>query len=400
MNFHNIKQVDLEAQKAAEEAAAKEAADRAAGIVKPEPEPALDIADPSYRVINFSAGPATLPLEVLLVAQAEMLNFAGTGMSIMEMPASRPEIATLAQETEQLLREIMSIPDKYRVIFTAGDSAHHYDAVPLNLHRSGTADYLISGYHAEQAAKSAEKHLTVTQVATNADKGYTYVPAFNPSERADYYHLTPNNPVYGTAINHLPETATPLVADMSSCILSQDYHVEKFGVIYASAQQQLGIAGLGVVIARDNLLGKAKPETPDMYNWASLAKPDNPHTPPVFALYIMNLYLHWVKSNGGLPIMEAQNRTKAELLYRIIDSSPLYKSYASKDARSLMNVTFSCGTPELDAKFIVEAEDKGLVGLKGFKTIGGLRASLYNATSVEDVEALGRFMLAFEERNQ
>ena len=394
MNFHSIKQVDLEADKAA----AQEAADRAAG--RGTPEPVTDVADPAYRVLNFGPGPATLPLEVLVIAQAEMLNFAGTGMSIMEMSHRHPQVTAIIQETEALLRELMTIPKHYKVLFTQGGATHQFEAVPLNLYRTGVADYLVSGFFAERGAAAAEKHLSVNRVGSSEDRGYRYVPPFNPSEAADYYHYTPNNTIYGTAVNQLPPTSVPVVADMTSCILSQDYLVEKFGVIFASPQKQLGIAGMGVVIAREDLLGKAKEGTPTLYDWSTYVAHQNmPNTPPVFAIYIMNLYLHWVKSNGGVTAMAQQNRVKAALLYRIIDSSPLYKGYADPDARSFMNVTFSCGTSALDEQFATEAEAAGMVGLRGFRTVGGLRASIYNAMSIEGVEALGRFMLAFEAKH-
>lgn len=358
-------------------------------------------SDPNYRVHNFGAGPAALPEDVLRIAQAEMLNYAGTGMSIMELSHRGKHIVSMFEETESLLRELMSIPDNYKVIFAPGGATQQFDAVPLNLYRNGKADYLVTGVWAEKATAAAKKYLTVNEVGNSKDRGFAYIPPFNVSgDDIDYYHYTANNTIYGTAINDLPNTKAPIVADMTSCILAHDYNVSKFGVIYAGVQKQIGIAGLGIVIVRDDLLGKAKPETTIMHNWQNYVKSDNMYnTPPVFAVYITNLFLHWIKSNGGISQLEATNIKKAGILYNLLDASPLYKPYVDKEARSIMNVTFSCGTPELDEKFVKESTEAGLAALKGYRTLGGIRASIYNAVSLEAVEALAKFMKEFETRN-
>ena len=361
----------------------------------------LSPTDPNYRVFNFGAGPATLPEEVLKIAQAELLNYAGTGMSIMELSHRGKEVVAMFEETETLLRELMTIPDNYKIILAPGGATQQFDAIPLNLYNKGKADYLVTGVWSEKAAAAAKKYIQVNEVGNSSDRGFTYVPPFNVSgPDIDYYHYTANNTIYGTAINNLPDIHAPIVADMTSCILAHDYNVAKFGVIYAGVQKQIGIAGLGIVIVRDDLLGKAKEETPIMHNWQHYVKAENMYnTPPVFAVYITNLFLHWIKSNGGIATLEANNIKKAKLLYDAIDASPMYKGYVDKDHRSIMNVTYSCGTPELDKKFAAEAEAAGLAALKGYRSVGGIRASIYNAMPLEGVETLVAFMKDFEQKN-
>lgn len=361
----------------------------------------LEKNDPNYRVYNFGAGPAAVPEDVLRIAQAELLNYAGTGMSIMELSHRGKHVVAMFEETLTLFKELMSIPDNYKIILAPGGATQQFDAIPLNLFKNGKADYLVTGVWSEKAAKAAEKYITVNEVGNSKDRGFTYIPPFNVSgDDIDYYHYTANNTIYGTAINNLPNTKAPIVADMTSSILSRDYDVSKFGVIYAGVQKQIGIGGLGVVIVRDDLLGNAKPETSIMHNWQNYVKADNMHnTPPVFAVYITNLFLHWIKSNGGIAALEAKNIKNAEILYDVLDTSSMYKPYVEKDARSIMNVTFSCGSPELDAKFVKESEEIGLAALKGYRTLGGIRASIYNAMSLEGVEALAKFMKEFEAKN-
>ena len=358
------------------------------------------------RVYNFSAGPAVLPEEVLKEAAAEMLDYKGTGMSVMEMSHRSKAFEEIITEAEQDLRDLMNIPDNYKVLFLQGGASSQFAMIPLNLmNGSGKADFVLTGQWATKAYKEAARYGEANVVASSKDKTFSYIPELDPATftpDADYFHICMNNTIYGTRFTSLPDTGkVPLVADVSSCILSEPIDVSKFGVLYAGAQKNMAPAGLTVVIIREDLIGHARDITPTMFNYQTHADNDSMfNTPPCYSIYVCKLVLEWLKNEiGGLENMKAINEKKAAILYDFLDSSKLFKGTVVKKDRSLMNVPFVTGDEELDAKFVKEAAAAGFVNLKGHRSVGGMRSSIYNAMPVEGVEKLVAFMKAFEEAN-
>ena len=358
------------------------------------------------RVYNFSAGPSMLPEAVLEKAAAEMLDYEGSGQSVMEMSHRSKVYQSIIDKTEALLREIMNIPENYKVLFLQGGASSQFAMVPMNLMTgSGKADYIVTGQWAKKAFKEAARYGDAKAVASSEDKTFSYIPKltkddFHPD--ADYVHICMNNTIYGTVYHDLPDTGdVPLVADISSCVLSKPIDVTKFGVLYAGAQKNMAPSGVTVVIIREDLIGKAMDITPTMFNYQTHA--DNGsmfNTPPCYTIYIMKLVLEWIKENfGGLEKMQELNEKKAALLYDFLDNSKLFKGTVVPEDRSLMNVPFITGNDELDAKFVKESTAAGFVNLKGHRSVGGMRASIYNAMPLEGVEKLVAFMQKFEEEN-
>ena len=358
------------------------------------------------RVYNFSAGPSMLPEAVLNKAAAEMLDYEGSGQSVMEMSHRSKVYQSIIDTTEALLREIMNIPDNYKVLFLQGGASSQFAMVPLNLMTgSGKADYVITGQWAKKAYKEAARYGNVNVVASSEDKTFSYIPkldkaTFTPD--ADYFHICMNNTIYGTVYHELPDTGdVPLVADISSCVLSRPIDVSKFGVLYAGAQKNMAPSGVTVVIIREDLIGKAMDITPTMFNYQTHADAGSMfNTPPCYTIYVMKLVLEWIKNEiGGLDKMQELNEKKAKLLYDFLDNSKLFKGTVVPEDRSLMNIPFVTGSDELDAKFVKESTAAGFVNLKGHRSVGGMRASIYNAMPLEGVEKLVAFMQKFEEEN-
>lgn len=358
------------------------------------------------RVYNFSAGPSMLPEKVLRTAADEMLDYHGSGQSVMEMSHRSKVYDGIIKETESLLREVMNIPDNYKVLFLQGGASSQFAMVPLNLMTgSGKADFVLTGQWATKAYKEAARYGEANVVASSKDKTFSYIPKLDPStftKDADYFHICLNNTIYGTKWNTLPETGNvPLVADISSCILSEPIDVSRFGLLYAGAQKNMGPAGLTVVIIREDLIGRAKDFTPTMFNYRTHADNDSMfNTPPCYAIYICKLVLDWIKNDiGGLEKMKELNEKKAKILYDFLDSSKLFKGTVVPEDRSLMNIPFVTGSEELDAKFVKEAAAHDFVNIKGHRSVGGMRASVYNAMPIEGVEKLVAFMKEFEAAN-
>ena len=358
------------------------------------------------RVYNFSAGPSVLPESVLRRAAAEMLDYEGSGQSVMEMSHRSKVFDGIIKGCEALLREVMNIPDNYKVLFLQGGASSQFAMIPLYLmNGSGKADFVLTGQWATKAYKEAARYGEANVVASSKDKTFSYIPELDPATftpDADYFHICMNNTIYGTRFTSLPDTGkVPLVADVSSCILSEPIDVSKFGVLYAGAQTNMAPAGLTVVIIREDLIGHARDITPTMFNYQTHADNDSMfNTPPCYSIYVCKLVLEWLKNEiGGLENMKAINEKKAAILYDFLDSSKLFKGTVVKKDRSLMNVPFVTGDEELDAKFVKEAAAAGFVNLKGHRSVGGMRASIYNAMLVEGVEKLVAFMKAFEEAN-
>lgn len=357
------------------------------------------------RVYNFSAGPSMLPEEVLKKAAAEMLDYEGSGQSVMEMSHRSKVYDSIIKGAESLLRELMNIPDNYKVLFLQGGASTQFAAIPLNfMNGSGKADFIITGQWAKKAFSEAKKYGDVKAVASSEDEIYTYIPKTKKEdfrEDADYVYICMNNTIYGTVYKELPDTGDiPLIADISSCFLSEPLDVSKFGMVYGGAQKNVAPAGLTIAIIREDLLGKARDITPTMLNYQIHA--DNAslyNTPPCYTIYICKLVLEWIKNLGGLQKMKELNEAKAKMLYDFLDNSNLFKGTVKKEDRSLMNVPFVTGNEELDAKFVKEATEAGLVNLKGHRTVGGMRASIYNAMPIDGVKALVEFMEKFEKEN-
>ena len=357
------------------------------------------------RVFNFSAGPSMLPECVLEQAAAQMLNYENSGMSVMEMSHRSPVYEKIITDAEKLLRKVMDIPDNYKVLFLQGGASTQFAAVPLNLLTgSRTADYILSGQFSTKAYKEGQKYGDVKAAASTKEINFSAVPTqeslqLNPD--ADYVHMCFNNTIYGTKFYYIPETGeVPLVADMSSCILSEPVDVSKFALIYAGAQKNMSAAGLTVVIVREDLLGKSRPETPTMLDYQTMADNGSMYnTPPTYCIYIAKLVYEWILSIGGLEEMKKRNERKAALLYDYLDSQDYYIAPVEKASRSMMNVTFVTGDAELDKKFAKEAAEQGLVNLKGHRSVGGMRASIYNAMPYEGVEKLVAFMKDFAKNN-
>lgn len=356
------------------------------------------------RVYNFSAGPSMLPLQVLERAAAEMVNYHDTGMSVMEMSHRSPAYDAIIKKAEADFRKVMNIPDNYKVLFLQGGASTQFAAVPLNLMKTGKADYILSGQFSTKAYKEALKYGDAKAAASSKDANFSFVPettreSFRPD--ADYVHICFNNTIYGTKFPYIPDTGDiPLVADMSSCIMSEPIDVTKFGVIYAGAQKNMAPAGLTVVIVREDLLGNARQDTPSMLDWKLMADNDSMYnTPPCYPIYIAGLVYEWVLGLGGLEKLKEMNQKKAALLYDYLDSQDYYITPVKKESRSMMNVTFVTGVEELDKKFPKEAEKAGLFNLKGHRSVGGMRASIYNAMPYEGVEKLVAFMKQFAAEN-
>lgn len=357
------------------------------------------------RVYNFSAGPSMLPVEVLERAQKEMLNYGGSGQSVMEMSHRSKEYQAIIDEAEALLREIMQIPDNYKVLFLQGGASTQFAMIPLNLgNKNKVADYVITGQWAKKAYQEGKRYLEAHDIASSADKTFSYLPKVDKSmltPGADFVHITYNNTIYGTHYNTMPDFGDAVVvADMSSSILSEEVDVSKFGLIYAGAQKNMGPAGVTVVIVREDLLGDAMDITPTMLNYSTHSENGSMfNTPPTFAIYIVKMVCEWIKNMGGIKAMHEINVKKAKILYDFLDSSKMFKGTVVPEDRSLMNVPFVTDSEELNAKFIAEAKAKGFVNLKGHRSVGGMRASIYNAMPVEGVEALVAFMKEFEANN-
>ncbi len=357
------------------------------------------------RVFNFSAGPSMLPLEVLERAAAEMTNYQDSGMSVMEMSHRSPVYEKIIGEAEALLRKVMEIPENYKVLFLQGGASTQFAAVPLNfMNKNKKADYILSGQFSTKAYKEAQKYGEAKAIASSKDANFSFVPKISKadlSSDADYLHICFNNTIYGTKFPYIPETGEiPLVADLSSCILSEPVDVKKFGVIYAGAQKNMSAAGLTVVIVREDLLGNARAETPTMLDYKVMADNGSMYnTPPCYCIYILKLVLEWIEGLGGLKEMKKRNQKKAALLYDYLDGQSYYVAPVEKDSRSMMNVTFVTGKEELDKKFAKEADAVGLKNLKGHRSVGGMRASIYNAMPYEGVEKLVAFMKKFADEN-
>ena len=358
------------------------------------------------RVYNFSAGPSVLPLPVLEKVKDELLNYGGSGQSVMEMSHRSEAFKKIAADAESNLRELMNIPDNYKVLFLQGGGTLQFSMVPLNLLKeSKKADYVVTGTWAKKAYKEACKFGDIKVVASSEEDTFTWVPKITKDDirpDADYVYITTNNTIYGTAYNYVPETGDiPLVADMSSNILSEVVDVSKFGIIWAGAQKNVGPAGATIVIIREDLIGNADENVPTYLDYKVHAENDSMYnTPPCFAIYVAGEVFKHIKETGGLEAMEARNREKATKLYEHIDASQLFKCPVVKEDRSMMNVVFVTGDKDLDKKFIAEAKAKGLVNLAGHRSIGGMRASIYNAMPMEGVDALIEFMKEFEEANK
>lgn len=357
------------------------------------------------RVYNFSAGPAVLPEEVLKEAQEEMLDYRGCGMSVMEMSHRGKIFDGIIKEAEKDLRELMNIPDNYKVLFLQGGAHQQFAAVPMNLYKNGKAAYIITGQWSKRAYQEASRYIDAVAVASSADKTFSYIPDCSDldiPEDADYVYICENNTIYGTKFWELPNTkGHDLVSDISSCFLSEPVDVTKYGVLYGGVQKNVGPAGVVIMIIREDLIrDDVLPCTPTMLKWKTQADADSLYnTPPAYGIYICGKVFKWIKAQGGLAAMKERNEKKAKLLYDFLDSSDFFKGTVEKKDRSIMNVPFVIGDKELEAQFVKEAEANGLTSLKGHRSVGGMRASIYNAMPYEGVEALVAFMKKFEKEH-
>lgn len=355
------------------------------------------------RVYNFSAGPAVLPEEVLKEAAAEMLDYKGSGMSVMEMSHRSKPFAGIINTAEADLRELMHIPDNYKVLFLQGGASQQFAMIPMNLMKNKVADYIVTGQWAKKAYQEAAKYGKANKIASSEDKNFSYIPDCSDlhiSENADYVYICENNTIYGTKFKELPNTkGKTLVADVSSCFLSEPVDVSKYGIIYGGVQKNIGPAGTVIVIIREDLITENVLEgTPTMLQYSIHAEAESLYnTPPAYGIYICGKVFQWLKKMGGLEGIEKYNQKKARILYDFLDSSKIFSGTVEKKDRSLMNVPFITGSDELDAKFIKEAKNAGFENLKGHRSVGGMRASIYNAMPIEGVEALVAFMKKFEE---
>ena len=357
------------------------------------------------RVYNFSAGPAVLPEEVLKECQEEMMNYGGTGMSVMEMSHRSKAFESIINTAEADLRELMNIPDNYKVLFLQGGASLQFAMIPMNLMKNKAADYIITGQWAKKAFEEAKIYGDAVAVASSADETFSYIPDCSDlpiRDNADYVYICENNTIYGTKFKTLPNTKGKiLVADVSSCFLSEPEDVSKYGIIYGGVQKNIGPAGTVIVIIREDLITEdVLPGTPTMMKYKIHA--DNKslyNTPPAYGIYVCGKVFKWLKVQGGLGVMKEKNEKKAGILYDFLDNSKLFKGTVRKEDRSLMNVPFVTGNEELDAKFIKEAQAAGFVNLKGHRSVGGMRASIYNAMPIEGVEKLVEFMKKFEAEN-
>ena len=357
------------------------------------------------RVYNFSAGPAVLPEEVLKEAAAEMLDYQGSGMSVMEMSHRSKTYQKIIDEAEADLRDLMQIPDNYKVLFLQGGASQQFAMIPMNLMKNKVADYIITGQWAKKAWQEAQKYGKANAVASSADKTFSYIPDCSDlpiSEDADYVYICENNTIYGTKYWQLPDTKGKiLVSDVSSCFLSEPVDVTKYGVIYGGVQKNIGPAGVVIVIIREDLIPETVEDSvPTMLRYSIHADNGSMYnTPPAYGIYICGKVFKWLKKMGGLEAMKTHNEKKAAILYDFLDRSKLFKGTVEKKDRSLMNVPFVTGDEAMDAKFVKEAAAAGFVNLKGHRTVGGMRASIYNAMPIEGVEKLVAFMEAFEAAN-
>ena len=357
------------------------------------------------RVYNFSAGPAVLPEEVLKEAAEEMLDYNGTGMSVMEMSHRSKAYDEIIKTAEQDIRDLMNIPDNYKVLFLQGGASQQFAAVPMNMMKNKKAAYIITGQWAKKAYQEAKIYGEAVEVASSADKTFSYIPDCSDlaiPDDADYVYICENDTIYGTKFKTLPNTTgKTLVADVSSCFLSEPVDVTKYGVIYGGVQKNVGPAGVVIAIIREDLItDDVLPGTPTMLKWKTQADNDSLYnTPPCYGIYICGKVFKWIKKMGGLEAMKAHNEKKAKILYDFLDQSKLFKGTVRPEDRSMMNVPFVTGNEELDAKFVKEAKAAGFENLKGHRTVGGMRASIYNAMPIEGVEKLVAFMKKFEEEN-
>ena len=357
------------------------------------------------RVYNFSAGPAVLPEEVLREAQAEMMDYNGTGMSVMEMSHRSKAFDQIIQEAEKDLRDLMHIPDNYKVLFLQGGASLQFAMIPMNLMKNKVADYIVTGQWAKKAWQEAQKYGKANKIASSEDKTFSYIPDCSDlpiSEDADYVYICENNTIYGTKYKILPNTkGKDLVADVSSCFLSEPVDVSKYAIIYGGVQKNIGPAGMVIAIVREDLItDDVLPGTPTMMKYKTHADADSLYnTPNCYCIYICGKVFKWLKKQGGLEAMKEKNEKKAKILYDFLDESKLFHGTVEKESRSLMNVPFVTGDAELDAKFVKEAKEAGLENLKGHRSVGGMRASIYNAMPIEGVEALVEFMRKFEKEN-
>ena len=358
------------------------------------------------RVYNFSAGPAVLPEEVLKEAAEEMLDYRGCGMSVMEMSHRSKMFETIIQEAEQDLRDLLKIPENYRVLFLQGGASLQFAMIPMNLMKNRVADYIVTGQWAKKAYQEAQKYGKANCIASSADKTFSYIPDCSDLQvdpDADYVYICENNTIYGTKFKTLPNTkGKPLVADVSSCFLSEPVDVTKYGMLYGGAQKNIGPAGVVIAVIREDLITEeVLPGTPAMMTYKTHADAGSMYnTPPCYGIYICGKVFKWLKNMGGLEVMKARNEEKAKILYDFLDQSRMFRGTVEKESRSLMNVPFVTGDTELDAKFVKEAKAAGLENLKGHRTVGGMRASIYNAMPKAGVEALVAFMEKFEAENR
>ena len=357
------------------------------------------------RVFNFSAGPSMLPVPVLEKAAKQMLNYENSGTSVMEMSHRSSSYLDIFNKTKDLLKKVMNIPDGYEIVFIQGGATQQFSMVPLNLLKNGKADYIITGSFSKKAATEAKKYGEINIAYDGSDNDFKHIPTQDELKldpEASYVHLCANNTIYGTEWKYVPETnGVPIIADMSSNILSKPIDVSKYGMIYAGAQKNMGIAGLGVAIIKKDLLQKVSATTPVLLDYTLMIENDSMYnTPPAYAIYVLGLVVEWIDEMGGLEVMEKRNIEKAKLLYDYLDSSDFYKAHSDKDNRSLMNVTFTTPSKELDAKFVKESIEAGMTNLKGHRSVGGIRASIYNAMPLEGVEKLVAFMKEFEAANK
>ena len=358
------------------------------------------------RIYNFSAGPAMLPEAVLKEAAEELLDYKDTGMSVMEMSHRSKEYEAIIQEAEKDLRELMNIPDNYKVLFLQGGASLQFAMIPMNLMKNKVGDFIITGQWAKKAYQEAKLYGTANALASSADKTFSYIPDcanLQVSENADYVYICENNTIYGTKYKELPDTkGKTLVSDVSSCFLSEPVDVEKYGLIFGGVQKNIGPAGVVIAIIREDLITEdTLPGTPTMMKYKIHADNNSLYnTPPAYGIYICGKVFKWIKNMGGLEAMKAHNEKKAKILYDYLDQSEMFSGTVVKEDRSLMNVPFITGNDELDAKFVKEAKAAGFVNLKGHRTVGGMRASIYNAMPLEGVEKLVEFMKKFEAENQ
>lgn len=356
------------------------------------------------RAYNFCAGPAALPLAVLETAQAEITNWHGKGLSVMEMSHRGADYQSIAKTAEQDLRDLLNVPENYKILFMQGGASSQFSMIPMNLMRGGVADYIVTGQWSKKAVKEAQRYGKVNIAANTEDSNFSKAPSqneLNLTEGASYVHYCANETIGGVAFDYIPETnGVPIVADFSSCILSEPLDVSKFGMIYAGAQKNIGPAGLVIVIIREDLLGHAHPHTPTMMDYKICADADSMYnTPPTYSWYLAGLVFKWLKEQGGLTALKALNDRKAEKLYDYIDNSGFYANPVAKNSRSKMNVPFTLANSDLDKQFLAESEAAGLLYLAGHRSVGGMRASIYNAVTEEAVDALVAFMKEFAAKN-